>query len=241
MHNKADVPALQALGISRFFRTSEGPVAAVNRVSLSLRAGEFVCLVGPSGSGKTTLLYCLSGLDLPNTGVIMIDGRLFYDAAQRSRFGEDHLAEARMASVGFVFQSYHLLSSLTALENVMVPLRLTGSSRKEARQRARELLDEVDLIHRHDHFPHQLSGGEQQRVAVARAMANRPRVLLADEPTGSLDYENGLRVVRLLRELSTRHRTAVLMVTHIREHSEFTDRVLTMQAGEFVHGRGETG
>lgn len=240
MHKKASIPALQCLGVSRVFRTADGEVTAVNRVSLSVEVGEFVCLMGPSGSGKTTLLYCLSGLDLPDSGVVMVDGKLFYDAAQRSRFGEDQLAESRMACLGFVFQTYHLLGSLTATENVMVPIRLTGTGRKEARERARELLDEVGLSHRHDHFPHQLSGGEQQRVAVARAMANRPRVLLADEPTGSLDYQNGLRVVRLLRDLCTRHRTAVVMVTHIEGHREFADRLITMQAGELVAGGGET-
>jgi putative ABC transport system ATP-binding protein len=231
-----ELPAVQAIGLTRVFRGPGGQVTAVNRVSLSVRPGEFVSLVGHSGSGKTTLLYCLSALDQATSGVVMLGGKLFYDASQR--IPEDALTERRLQNIGFIFQSYHLLSCLTALENVMVPLRLAGYGRREAATRARETLAEVDMDYRADHFPHQLSGGEQQRVAVARALVNRPRVLLADEPTGNLDYDNGLRVVALLRELSRRHQTAVIMVSHVRDHAEQADRMLTMRAGELLAAGG---
>ena len=229
------IAALQTIGLTRIFRTSEGPLTAIDNISFAIKPGEFVSLVGHSGSGKTTLLYCLSGLDQASDGVVMLGGMAFYDAARRP--SESSLTELRTKHIGFIFQNYHLLASLTAVENVMVPLRILGTTRKEAREQALEILAEVGMAHRHGHLPYMMSGGEQQRVAVARALVAKPRVILADEPTGNLDYDNGLKVIKLLQELSSKHNTAILMVSHVGEHAERADRVISMKAGKIIDDR----
>src|SRR6185312_11007264 len=175
-------------------------------VSFSIPQGAFVAVVGPSGSGKTTLLGLLAGLDTPSRGAVILDD------ADLTAMNEDQRAQLRGQKVGFVFQSFQLISTLTALENVQVPLELRGES--GSAERARDLLHRVGLGDRLDHFPTQLSGGEQQRVAIARAFANSPRILFADEPTGNLDSDTGARIVELLESLNRESKTTIILVTH---------------------------
>jgi len=233
------IPALAAVGLIRTFRTADGPVAALQNISLSVMPGEFVSLVGPSVSGKTTLLYCLSGLDRADEGAVVIKGQVLYEPSRH--MSEDQITEVRSRHIGFVFQNYHLLQSLTALENVEVPLRVLGKSRKDSRDLALQALEEVGMAERRNHRPAQMSGGEQQRVAVARALVNQPSIILADEPTGNLDYQNGSKVVTLLRELAVKHNTAIIMVSHILEHARQANRILTLERGVIVNeNRGGT-
>lgn len=203
----------------------------LDTLDLAIEPGEFVAILGPSGSGKSTLLGLLAGLDRPTSGEIRIDGERI-DALD-----EDALALLRRRKVGFVFQSFQLLGNLTALENVLLPLELSGVV--GARERARELLAAVGLGERGHHFPSQLSGGEQQRVALARAFAPRPAILFADEPTGNLDLATGARVLELLVELRARENTTLVLVTHDREVARLADRRIHLRAGRIE--RIETG
>ena len=196
-------------------------------VSLQVAAGETVAVVGASGAGKSTLLALLAGLDEPTSGAVWLEG------TELSALDEDGRAEARARHVGFVFQSFHLIPSLTALENVMLPLELAG--RSDARAAAREVLAQVGLASRLGHYPRQLSGGEQQRVAIARAFVTRPAVLFADEPTGNLDTATGARVMQLLFDLNRATGTTLMLVTHDRAIAERCDRVIEMDAGRLVH------
>jgi len=196
-------------------------------VSLQVGAGESVAVVGASGAGKSTLLALLAGLDEPTAGAVWLSG------TELSALDEDGRAEARARHVGFVFQSFHLVPSLTALENVMLPLELAG--RNDARAAAREALAQVGLAGRLGHYPRQLSGGEQQRVAIARAFVTRPAVLFADEPTGNLDTATGARVMQLLFEMNKATGTTLVLVTHDRAIAERCDRVIEMDAGRLVH------
>ena len=184
-----------------------------------------LAITGPSGSGKSTLLGLLAGLDRPTSGRVLLDGH------DLSALGEDERARLRSERVGFVFQSFHLIPTLTALENVQVPLELRG---EDARGRAAELVERVGLKDRAHHYPAQLSGGEQQRVAVARAFVNRPKLLFADEPTGNLDAANGQNVVALLAELNREIGTTVVLVTHEPELAARADRVLRLRDGTIV-------
>jgi putative ABC transport system ATP-binding protein len=196
-------------------------------VSLSVAAGETVAVVGASGAGKSTLLALLAGLDEPSAGGVWLEG------TELSALDEDGRAAARARHVGFVFQSFHLVPSLTALENVMLPLELAG--RADARAAARAVLQQVGLGARLGHYPRQLSGGEQQRVAIARAFVTRPSVLFADEPTGNLDSATGARVIELLFDLNAANGTTLVLVTHDREIASRCDRVIEMDAGRLVH------
>ena len=203
----SEPPLLAAERVRKIYRTGAGEVWALRDVDLEVRAGEFVAVMGPSGSGKTTLLNCLSGLDDIDAGRVMFDGRSLHDLndAERTR--------NRASSMGFVFQSFNLIPVLSAVENVEVPLLLAGVHRKEARRRATETLERVGLGHRTDHRPNELSGGEQQRVTIARALAGRPRVVWADEPTGALDSESAEEVMQLMGELH-REGLTLMLVTH---------------------------
>ena len=196
-------------------------------VSLAVGAGESIAVVGASGAGKSTLLALLAGLDEPTAGSVWLEG------TELSALDEDGRAEARARHVGFVFQSFHLIPSLTALENVMLPLELAG--RADARAAAREVLKQVGLESRLGHYPRQLSGGEQQRVAIARAFVTRPSVLFADEPTGNLDSTTGARVIQLLFDLNRATGTTLVLVTHDRAIAERCNRVIEMDAGRLVH------
>jgi putative ABC transport system ATP-binding protein len=193
-------------------------------ITVSIEAGEIVAFVGPSGSGKTTLLGLLAGLDRPASGSVSLDGR---DLAELT---DDQRAEFRARNLGFVFQSFHLLPTLTALENVRVPLELLGVD-EAGMAPARQLLERVGLGDRLQHYPAQLSGGEQQRVSVARAFANVPRLLLADEPTGNLDAETGHAVIDVMLELNREFGTTLVIVTHDPELAARSDRVIRLEAG----------
>ena len=195
-------------------------------VSLAVAAGETVAVVGASGAGKSTLLALLAGLDEPSAGSVWLEG------VELSALDEDGRAALRARHVGFVFQAFHLVPSLTAHENVMLPLELAG--RGDARAAARAVLEQVGLGPRLGHYPRQLSGGEQQRVAIARAFVTRPAVLFADEPTGNLDTATGARVIELLFDLNAANGTTLVLVTHDREIAARCGRVIEMDAGRLV-------
>jgi putative ABC transport system ATP-binding protein len=202
------------------------PVDVLANVSLEVPAGQFLAVAGPSGSGKSTLLGLIAGLDQPTSGRIAVAG------VDITRLGEDALARFRRDTIGYVFQAYHLIPTLTALENVAVPLELAGD--RDALQRAAALLAEVGLAGRGHHYPVQLSGGEQQRVAVARAMARRPPLLLADEPTGNLDSSTGKQIIELLVDLNGNLSSTLVLVTHDTALAACADRVVTLRDGRVV-------
>ncbi|MGA1360927.1 MAG: ABC transporter ATP-binding protein, partial [Gemmatimonadaceae bacterium] len=198
-------------------------------VTFEIPQGAFVAIVGPSGSGKTTLLGLLAGLDLPSRGAVVLDG------VDLNALDEDGRAKLRGEKVGFIFQSFQLIPTLTAAENVQVPLELRGES--DAATRARDLLARVGLGDRTHHYPNQLSGGEQQRVAIARAFANRPRILFADEPTGNLDGTTGDKIVALLDQLNRESGTTVVIVTHDLQLAEHAQRVIRLRDGVVIEDR----
>ena len=202
-------------------------VEILRGIDFSIPAGQFVAIMGPSGSGKSTLLGLLAGLDTPT------EGRIFLDGEEINRLSEDKMALLRARKIGFVFQSYHLVPTLTAEENVRLPLDLAGDGSQGA-ERARELLESVGLADRLDHYPVQLSGGEQQRVALARAFVSKPPVVMADEPTGNLDSTNGRHVLEMLLDLNRQERTTLILVTHDRELASLADRLITLKDGEVV-------
>ena len=218
---------LQAEGLCKQVETAERSLILLDGVDLAVAAGEALAIVGPSGSGKSTLLGLLAGLDVPSRGRIWLDGE------ELTALDEEARARLRARSVGFVFQSFQLLPSLTAVENVMLPLELAGRS-AEARQEAEALLEKVGLAERLDHVPSRLSGGEQQRVAIARAFASRPRVLFADEPTGSLDAATGETVVRLLFELNREQGATLVLVTHDEAVAARCHRRLVLSKGRLA-------
>ncbi|MFQ5597149.1 MAG: ABC transporter ATP-binding protein [Nitrospiria bacterium] len=195
-------------------------------IHLKVPPKQFLAIVGPSGSGKSTLLGLIAGLDRPTAGSIALDGISFSDLS------EDQLAKIRRGKIGMIFQSFHLIPTLTALENVQVPLELQGGNRVPSE--ARRLLDAVGLSNREGHYPVQLSGGEQQRVAVARAYAGKPAFLLADEPTGNLDSVNGSRVIDLLLQLHRNQGSTLILVTHDAALAAKADRVITLRDGRIV-------
>jgi putative ABC transport system ATP-binding protein len=215
---------LKAEHLTKQVQSPEGLLTIVHDVSLDIALGESVAVVGPSGSGKSTLLALLAGLDLPSGGRVLLEGR------DLTRLDEDGRARVRAQRVGFVFQSFHLIPSLTALENAMLPLELAGHAR--AREAALQTLRQVGLQDRARHYPRQLSGGEQQRVALARAFVTQPAVLFADEPTGNLDAATGARIGELLFEMNARSRTTLVLVTHDRDLASRCERILRLEAGE---------
>ena len=222
----ADAPVLEVQKLTKTYNSGARPLTVLKDVSFSLREGEVCAVVGPSGSGKTTLLGLCAGLDRPSSGAVQLCG------VDLGLLSEDERAQVRNRHVGFVFQTFQLIPTLTALENVMVPAELQGTS--DARQEAGRLLAQVGLGDRLDHYPAQLSGGEKQRVAIARAFMNRPRLLFADEPTGNLDAETGGRIEELLFELNRTAGTALLLVTHDLDLAAQTDRQIRLQGGEVV-------
>lgn len=223
-----------AEGLVKRYTSGGRPLPVLQSIDLSIEREAFVSIVGPSGSGKTTLLGLLAGLDEPTEGRVRLDGVDIF------ALSEDGRAAFRSERVGFVFQTFHLLPTLTAVENVLVPLELAGHGRG-ARARAERLLDRVGLAERAGHYPAQLSGGEQQRVALARAFANEPAILFADEPTGNLDAETGATIVRMLEELNRDTKTTLVMVTHDLALAERADRVIRLGGGRIVSDRPGAG
>jgi putative ABC transport system ATP-binding protein len=212
--------------VSKTVMSGSEPLTILHPLSMMIARGRFLAIVGPSGSGKSTLLGLIAGLDAPTSGSVLIDG------VDITRLDEDRLAKLRGEKIGFVFQFFHLIPSLTAVENVSVPMEIIGL--RDARQRAEALLEEVGLTGRAHHYPSQLSGGEQQRVALARALANAPPIVLADEPTGNLDTANGRHIMELLRTIHERRGTTVVLVTHDAELASLADTRLVLRDGRVV-------
>jgi len=220
-----------ARGLEQTYLSGGRPLVVLHALDLTVESEGFVAIVGPSGSGKTTLLGLLAGLDRPSAGNVTVGG------VQLTALSEDARARFRAENVGFVFQTFHLIPTLTAFENVLVPLELAGRAGDGAQARAQDLLQRVGLEGREHHYPAQLSGGEQQRVALARAFANRPRILFADEPTGNLDAETGARVVDLLVELNREARTTLVLVTHDPDLAGRARRIVRLAGGRIVEDR----
>jgi putative ABC transport system ATP-binding protein len=218
-----DSSILSARSVNKTVSGPDGLLTLLDDITLNVKAGESVAITGPSGSGKSTLLSLLAGLDVPSQGEILLQGKPF------GSLDEDQRAARRGALCGFVFQSFHLVQDLTALENVMLPLELQG--KEDAEAEARRWLRQVGLEARMGHFPGQLSGGEQQRVALARAFVVQPKLLFADEPTGSLDHANGERIAALLFEMNRATGTALVLVTHDPQLASKCDRQLRLEAG----------
>jgi ABC-type lipoprotein export system ATPase subunit len=214
-------------GVRKEYGRGAALIRAVDDVSLTVAPGESVAIVGPSGCGKSTLLYLIGGLERPTAGTVELAGQRIDDAP------EAQLARLRRRALGFVFQAFHLVDELTALENIELPALLAGASPRTARERARELLNQVDLEDRADHLPSALSGGQRQRTAIARALANEPLVVLADEPTGNLDSAGTTEVLRLFERLRVAGQT-LITVTHDSRVAATADRLISMRDGAFV-------
>lgn len=221
-------PVLEARGLVKSIRSGSRVVEILRGIDFSIPRGTFAVIQGPSGSGKSTLLGLLAGLDKPSSGEVLLDGQPL------SGLAEDRMALLRGQKIGFVFQAYQLVPTLTAMENVMLPLELTGCAGTESRRRAADLLDQVGLGARTDHYPVQLSGGEQQRVALARAFVTRPPIVLADEPTGNLDSSNGALVLDMLLSLNREAGTTLVMVTHDDQIASKADRRISLMDGQIV-------
>jgi putative ABC transport system ATP-binding protein len=214
-------------GVSKTVDSGGQPLTIMHPLEYTIASGQFVAIVGPSGSGKSTLLGLLAGLDAPTAGSIIVDG------TDITTLGEDRLARLRGEKIGFVFQFFHLVPSLTAFENVLIPMEIAG--RRDATARAGQLLEEVGLTDRAHHYPSQLSGGEQQRIAIARALANDPPIVLADEPTGNLDSSTGRIVMDLLMRVHRARNTTLVLVTHDAELAALADTRLVLRDGRQVN------
>lgn len=217
---------IELFEVSKVVPSGSEQLTILHSLTLTIPDAQFVSVVGPSGSGKSTLLGLIAGLDEPTSGDIRIDSQSI------TSMSDDELTELRGRKIGFVFQSFHLIGSLTAFENVLIPLEIAGN--KSANERAWRLLDDVELRPRAHHYPSQLSGGEKQRVAIARAFANNPSILLADEPTGNLDSRNGRHVFDLMVDMNRRHGATLLLVTHDHELARFADRSISLFDGKVI-------
>jgi putative ABC transport system ATP-binding protein len=212
--------------VTKTVRSGTEDLTILEDVSLEIPSGQFVSITGASGSGKSTLLGLIAGLDAPTSGQVIIDGDNI------TEMSEDDLAETRSRKIGFVFQSFHLIPSLTAFENILIPMEIRGQ--KDARQRADKLLEDVELTNRGHHYPSELSGGEQQRIAIARAFANRPMLLLADEPTGNLDSKNGNHIFDLMTDLHDRNEVTLVLVTHDQNLAGRAERQIILRDGKVI-------
>ena len=224
---------IELRGVSKTVQSGDRPLTILHPLDYTIASGQFVAVVGPSGSGKSTLLGLLAGLDSPTTGNILID------SVDITTLSEDGLARLRGEKIGFVFQFFHLVPSLTAFENVLIPMEIAG--RRDANARARQLLGEVDLTDRAHHYPSQLSGGEQQRIAIARALANDPPIVLADEPTGNLDSTTGRHIMDLLLNVRRARNATLVLVTHDAELAALADTRLVLRDGRPVPPTDATG
>jgi putative ABC transport system ATP-binding protein len=216
---------IRSINVHKFFNQGKKKVTALAGVSFDVEKGKFLVIMGPSGSGKSTLLHLIGGLDRPTQGEILVDGRII------SQMPDDEVTLFRRTQIGFVFQFFNLLPTLSATENVMLPLILDGQSTGPARARAQVLLERVGLEAREGHLPDEMSGGEMQRLAIARALAFHPRILLADEPTGNLDSKTGAEVLQLIRRINEEEQCTVIMVTHNREAADYGDRIIYLKDG----------
>ena len=216
---------VNATGIQKTYSTGSITVSALRGIDLQVKRGEMVAIMGPSGCGKTTTLNCLSGLDDIDSGTVVIDGQVIHDLP------DDERSDYRARRMGFVFQLYNLLPVLSAVENVEMPLLVSGISSKEARRRSLDLLEQVGLSERANHLPAELSGGQRQRVTIARALVNRPAIVWADEPTGDLDSETANEVMDLMIQLNKDSGETFVIVTHSREVGEIADRIVRMKDG----------
>jgi putative ABC transport system ATP-binding protein len=223
---------IRLLNVRKIYQRGANQITALAGVSLDVSKGEFAVIMGPSGSGKSTLLHLIGGLDRPTEGEVLVDGRII------SQMPDDDVTLFRRVKIGFVFQFFNLMPTLTALENVTLPLILDSRSGAHSRLRAETLLRRVGLEARRDHLPEELSGGELQRLAIARALAFAPPILLADEPTGNLDSKNGAAILDLLRQMSREESCTVVMVTHNREAVGYGDRVIYLRDGLIEEARG---
>ena len=221
-----NTPTIQAINVTRTFQLGSEDVVAVKQLSFNVYQGQFIALVGRSGSGKTTLLNLLAGLDNPTTGQVLFEGR------DMANYNERDFIELRRNRIGVVFQSFALLPLLSAYENVELPMRIAGLSARERSERTNAALEMVALNRRSRHRPYELSGGEQQRVSIARAVAMRPNIVLADEPTGELDSNNAQSIFGLFREMVTDQGMSVVATTHDHTLLDMADRIHTMQDGE---------
>lgn len=212
--------------VTKTVQSGTEDLTILDDVSLEIPDGEFVAVTGASGSGKSTLLGLIAGLDAPSSGEILIDG------ASVTKMSEDELAELRSKKIGFIFQSFHLIPSLTAFENILIPMEILGL--KDAKSRAEQLLSDVDLKNRGHHYPTELSGGEQQRIAIARAFANQPKILLADEPTGNLDSKNGNHIFDLMTNLHDQNNVTLVLVTHDQHLAERAQRQVVLKDGRVL-------
>jgi len=211
--------------VYKVYKIGEAEIVALKNVSFKVDCGEYVTILGPSGSGKSTLLNIIGGLDRPTKGVVYIDGK------DLKSLKDSKMARFRAEKVGFVFQFFNLIPTFTAFENIMVPAEILGLKREERKERAETLIRKVRLEERKNHFPHQLSGGEQQRVAIARALINKPALLLCDEPTGNLDTKSGAEIISLLREINDEH-TTLIVVTHDQRIAQESNRVIELVDGQ---------
>jgi putative ABC transport system ATP-binding protein len=228
-------PLVSARGLERTYSTEAGEVHALRGVDVDIDAGQVVAILGPSGCGKTTLLNCLSGIDVPTAGQVRFDNR------QLDELADDARTDIRSQRMGFVFQAFNLVQVLTAVENVEMPLLLDGHEPDPTRETAQAALDRVGLGDRTEHLPNQLSGGEQQRVALARSLVNEPEIVWADEPTGDLDRDTGLRVLDLMAELNEELGQTYVIVTHDDKVLDYADRVLHMESGKLVREEATPG
>ncbi|MBK7844470.1 MAG: ABC transporter ATP-binding protein [Bdellovibrionales bacterium] len=219
---------LSARGIQKFYPMGSGRLDILKGIDLNVNKGDAVCIVGASGAGKSTLLHIMGTLDKPSMGTVLYRGKDLF------RQSDEDLAKFRNSKLGFVFQFHHLMGEFTAIENVMMPARIGGGSKRMARERAEELMATLGMMDRKDHFPSELSGGEQQRVAIARALLNEPEILLADEPTGNLDTKNSHRIQELFFELKQRLELTLVVVTHDQEFASQFPRVHRMKDGLWV-------
>jgi len=216
---------IRLINVHKIYLQGRNKITALAGLSLDIQKGEFAAVMGPSGSGKSTLLHLIGGLDRPTEGQVLVDGRII------SQMADDEVTLFRRTRIGFVFQFFNLLPTLAAVENVMLPLILDGRSSSESNLRAKTLLERVGLEGRRDHLPEELSGGEMQRLAIARALAFNPPILLADEPTGNLDSKSGEAILQLMRRINQEEHCTVVMVTHNQEAAGYGDRIVHLRDG----------
>jgi putative ABC transport system ATP-binding protein len=215
--------------VTKIYRMGETEIRALNGVNLKVKKGEFLSLVGPSGSGKSTLLNIIGCIDIPTSGLV------FFDGEDISRLKDRALTKIRLHKIGFIFQQFYLIPTLNAMENIELPMKEAKIPREERRKRTKDLLKNVGLSERERHYPNQLSGGEQQRVAIARSLANSPSVLLADEPTGEIDSETSEKIVALLKKLNSEEGVTLLVVTHDQKVAKHADKMVIIEDGKIVN------